>query len=206
MIVLESKRDNLQKIVEMNPKVIIADITINSNSALRKLSPSFEWGNILVPYTDSLEYVPSVEAVWNELRITENDTDGFKRGCYDHVIFDYIEARKKIFIPTYRWMLENKAAEIIKRMRIANRDKTIVLYDGEDNYDIDNPSKPLSHAYLVKAYVEGLAPYEDVVIEKARCKAYYGRRIVTWITTDYSFKEIPPRKSKDPQLTIEFDN
>lgn len=206
MIVLESKRENLQKIVEMNPEVIIADVTINSSNALRRLSPSFEWGGILVPYTDNLEYVPSVETVWNELRITKNGTDGFRRGFYDHVIFDYIEARKKIFIPTYRWMLENKAAEIIKRMRDANRDKTIVLYDGVDNYDIENPSNPLSYAYLVKAYVEGLAPYEDVVIEKTRCHTYCGRRFITWITKEYSFIEIPPAKSQDSQLTIDFDD
>lgn len=204
MIILESKKDNLQKIVKMNPEVIIADVTINSNNALKRLSPSFEWGNIPVPNT--FLYAPSVEAVWNELRIAENDKDVYRIGCGGRVVYDYIKARKKIFIPTYRWMLENNAAEIIKRMRVANRDKTVVLYDGEDNYDIENPSKPLSHAYLVKAYVEGLSPYEDVVIEEIRHHEYRGRRIITWITKEHSFKEIPPAKTQDSQLTIDFDD
>ena len=29
--------------------------------------------------------------------------------------------------------------------------------------DVDDPKKPLSHAFLVKAYAEGLYPYEDAL-------------------------------------------
>lgn len=31
--------------------------------------------------------------------------------------------------------------------------------------DVDDPKKPLSHAFLVKAYAEGLYPYDDLCVE-----------------------------------------
>jgi hypothetical protein len=76
-------------------------------------------------------------------------------------LLGYIEARKQIYIPTYRWVLENKVASIIERMREASRTKTIVLLDYDTNADVENAKKPLSHASLIKAYVEGIYPYGE---------------------------------------------
>lgn len=38
----------------------------------------------------------------------------------------------------------------------------IVLLDSNMNCDVNDGSKTLSHAYLIKAYVEGLYPYGDI--------------------------------------------
>ena len=77
-------------------------------------------------------------------------------------LLGYIEARKLIYIPTYRWVLENKVVPIIERLRKAsNEGKTIVLLDYDTNADVENAKKLLSHASLIKAYVEGIYPYED---------------------------------------------
>ena len=46
-----------------------------------------------------------------------------------------------------------------------SKSKTIVLLDYNTCCDVDDLSKPLSHAFLVKAYAEGLYPYDDVYIE-----------------------------------------
>ena len=55
---------------------------------------------------------------------------------------------------------------IIERLREASKSKTIVLLDYNTCCDVDDLSKPLSHAFLVKAYAEGVYPYDDVYIEQ----------------------------------------
>jgi hypothetical protein len=80
-------------------------------------------------------------------------------------LLGYIEARKQIYIPAYKWILENKVSDIIVRLRDAsNSGKTIVLLDYDTNPDIENAKKPLSHASLIKAYAEGTYPYEGVIV------------------------------------------
>ena len=87
---------------------------------------------------------------------------GHRKGVYGTELLGYIEARKQIYIPTYKWVLENKVANIIERLRTAsNEGKTIILLDYDTNADVENAKKPLSHASLIKAYVEGTYPYED---------------------------------------------
>ena len=87
---------------------------------------------------------------------------GHRKGVYGTELLGYIEARKQIYIPTYKWVLENKVANIIERLRTAsNEGKTIILLDYDTNADVENAKKPLSHASLIKAYVEGTYPYGD---------------------------------------------
>ena len=86
---------------------------------------------------------------------------GHRKGVNGTELLGYIDARKQIYIPTFRWVLENKVADIIDRLKEAAKTKNIVLLDYDTNSDVENPKKPLSHAYLIKAYVEGLPPYED---------------------------------------------
>jgi hypothetical protein len=89
---------------------------------------------------------------------------GHRKGVTGTELLGYIEARKQIYIPTYRWVMENKVANIIERLREASKTKTIVLLDYDTNADVENAKKPLSHASLIKAYVEGLYPYDDVEV------------------------------------------
>jgi hypothetical protein len=87
---------------------------------------------------------------------------GHRKGVNGTELLGYIEARKEIYIPAYRWVLENKVASIIERLREASKTKTIVLLDYDTNADVENAKKPLSHASLIKAYAEGIYPYDDV--------------------------------------------
>ena len=84
---------------------------------------------------------------------------GHRKGVNGTELLGYIEARKQIYIPTYQWVLENKVKDIIDRLREVSKTKTIVLLDYDTNADVDNGRKPLSHASLIKAYVEGTYPY-----------------------------------------------
>ena len=130
-----------------------------------------------------------VEAVWQGLKVFEGaDVDtalfsnytmknlkrtvrkygrplGHRKGVYGKELLGYIEARRLIYLPTYKWVLENKVPRIIERLSEASKTKTIVLLDYETNCDVDDPRKPLSHAFLVKAYVEGLYPYGEKRME-----------------------------------------
>ena len=47
----------------------------------------------------------------------------------------------------------------MERLREASKSKTIVLLDYDTNSDVDDPRRPLSHAFLIKAFVEGIYPY-----------------------------------------------
>ena len=188
MIKIVSKRSKQENILKKYPNAIIADVTSQAKDGLVKLSPFYPHGGIPVPFSDGMT-ATCVEAVWQGLKVFEgadvdvemfkNDTMknikrtvrkfgkplGHRKGVNGTVLLNYLDARKQIYIPTYRWMLENKVMPIIKRLREASKSKTIVLLDYNTCCDVDDLSKPLSHAFLVKAYAEGVYPYDDVYIE-----------------------------------------
>lgn len=191
MIIIESKRKKPATLLKNYPNAILADVTSAAKDGLVKLSPFYPHGGIPVPFSEG--YTAScVEAIWQGLKVFEgNDVDtslftndtmkglkrtvrrfgkplGHRKGVHGTELLGYIEARKLIYIPTYKWVLENKVAHIIERLRNAsNSGKTIVLLDYDTNADVENGKKPLSHASLIKAYVEGIYPYNEKVEEKS---------------------------------------
>lgn len=190
MIIIESKRKKPETILKQYPDAILADVTSGAKDGLVKLSPFYPHGGIPVPFSDGYT-ATCVEAIWQGLKVFEscdvdvemfkNDTMknikrtvrrfgkplGHRKGVHGTELLGYIEARKLIYIPTYKWVLENKVAFIIDRLREASKTKTIVLLDYDTNADVENAKKPLSHASLIKAYVEGVYPYgEEIVNDK----------------------------------------
>lgn len=184
MIIVESKRKKPETILRQYPDAILADVTSGAKDGLVKLSPFYPHGGIPVPFSEGYT-ATCVEAIWQGLKVFDssdvdtslfyNDTMkglkrtvrkygtplGHRKGVNGTELLGYIEARKLIYIPTYKWVLENKVASIIERLRESSKTKTIILLDYDTNADVDNPKKPLSHASLIKAYVEGIYPYGD---------------------------------------------
>lgn len=184
MIIIESKKKKSENILIKYPDAILCDVTSKAKNSLIKLSPFYPHGEIPVPFSNGYT-ATCVEAVWQGLKVFENsDIDismfqndtmknikrtvrkygtplGHRKGVNGTELLGYLEARKQIYIPTYRWVLENKVYGIIERLRQASETKTIVLLDYDTNSDVENLKKPLSHASLIKAYVEGIYPYED---------------------------------------------
>jgi len=190
MIIIESKRKKPETILKKYPDAILADVTSGAKDGLVKLSPFYPHYDIPVPFSEGYT-ATCVEAIWQGLKVFEssdvdvqmfqNDTMknikrtvrrfgkplGHRKGVNGKELLGYIEARKQIYIPTYKWVLENKVADIIERLRNAsNSGKTIVLLDYDTNADVENAKKPLSHASLIKAYAEGIYPYEDVAFSQ----------------------------------------
>lgn len=186
MIIVESHKKKPENILKKYPGAIIADVTSRATDALVRLSPFYPHGGIPVPFSEGVTSM-SVEAIWQGLKVFQNaDVDtslfanttmanlkrtvrkygtplGHRKGVKGTELLSYIEARHQIFLPAYRWVLENKTFDIIERLRAASKTHTIVLLDYATNCDVDDPSKPLSHAFLVKAYAEGLYPFEDAI-------------------------------------------
>ena len=185
MIIIESKRKKAATILKRYPDAILADVTSGAKDGLVKLSPFYPHGGIPVPFSEGYT-ATCVEAVWQGLKVFEgsdvdislfqNDTMkglkrtvrrfgkplGHRKGVNGEELLGYIEARKQIYIPTYKWVLENKVANIIERLRAASDSgKTIVLLDYDTNANVEDAKKPLSHASLIKAYAERTYPYEE---------------------------------------------
>lgn len=174
--------ENLRK---KYPHAIIADVTSQAKDGLVRLSPFYPHGDIPVPFSEGCT-AACVEGIWQGLKVFEdedidlsmfnnNTMKGIKRTTRKHgrvlghrkgingtEILGYVEAKHLIYIPTYRWMLEHKVMDIIERLSKASETKTIVLLDYNTCCNVDDATKPLSHAYLVKAYAEGIYPFEDI--------------------------------------------
>lgn len=179
MIIIESKRKSPATILKQYPDAILADVTSGAMDGLRKLSPFYPHYDIPVPFSEGYT-ATCVEAIWQGLKVFEsadvdislfqNDTMkglkrtvkrfgkplGHRKGVHGTELLGYVEARKLIYLPTYKWVLEHKVPDIIERLREASKTKTIVLLDYDTNADVENVKAPLSHASLIKAYAEGI--------------------------------------------------
>ena len=186
MIYIENRKKKEATLLKLYPNAIIADVTSKASTGLVKLSPFYPHGGIPIPFSEGLT-ASCVEAIWQGLKVFEssdvdtvlfkNDTMkdikrtvrkygkplGHRKGVKGTELLSYLDARFLIYLPAYKWVLENKVQEIILRLTEASKDKDIVLLDYETNCDVFNTRKPLSHAGLVKAYVENTFPDESLL-------------------------------------------
>ena len=184
MIYIENKKKKEKTLLAKYPNAKIVDVTSKAPTALVKLSPFYPHGNIPIPFSEN-RTAKSVEGIWQGLKVFEsadideamfqNDTMkdikrtvrrfgkplGHLKGVKGTELLNYIDARIQIYLPSYLWVLENKVKEILDRLKEASIKEDIVLLDYETNCDILNSKKPLSHAFLVKAYVENAFPKKD---------------------------------------------
>ena len=159
----------------------VIDVTSRGPEPWVRFSPFFPHGGVPVPGSTSVT-AASVEGVWQGLKVFESaDIDrskfditsmkGLKRSvrkfgdCLGHraalgskELLGYVEARHAIYVPAYRWVLENRLVDEVARLRevatdAAARDEQVVLLDYETNTDIDDPTRPLSHAGLLVSFL-----------------------------------------------------
>lgn len=194
MIFVDSKKKSEKTLQKLYPNAVIADVTSKAPTALVRLSPFYPHGDIPVPFSNGLTS-QSVEGVWQGLKVFQGaDIDlemfhnssmknikrtvrtfgiplGHRKGVNSKELLPYLEARIQIYLPTYRWILENKVKAIIDKLRVASQEKDIVLLDYDTNEDVFNPKKPLSHAQLIKMYVEGNYPSTDILLSKLKAQS-----------------------------------
>jgi hypothetical protein len=172
----KSKPENLRK--KYGEDALIIDVTSKAMDDMVRLSPFFPHGGIPVPFSSCCTSM-SVEGIWQGLKVFEHygiDVQmfrnatmknmkrtvrrfgkplGHRKGVASTELLNYIDARMLIYVPAYKWMLENKAQEQVQKLREWSENKTVILLDYNTNEDIADPSTPLSHAAMVKAYIEG---------------------------------------------------
>lgn len=184
MIYIENKKRKLECIKAQYSGADILDITSSSELAYAKLlSPFYPHGNIPIPFTPNA-FAMSVEGIWQGLKVFEtcdidtsmfaNDTMkdlkrtarrfgptlGHRKGVYGQELLNYFDARMQIYLPSYKWVLDNvpRVHALIERIAERAKDHDIILLDYNTNDDYRDLSSPMSHAGLVKLYIEGKYP------------------------------------------------
>lgn len=181
MIFIESKKKRKNTLAKLYPNAEVIDVTSKGKEPFVRLSPFFPHGNIPVPFSPNTSAF-SVEGIWQGLKVFEKadiDTSKFKvqnmkgikrtvrkfgkplghrKGIRGTELLDYLTARKQIYLPSYAWLLQNKTtSEVEQLIQIALR-QDLVLLDFETNADIENTKKPLSHAALIKKFIDKKFP------------------------------------------------
>lgn len=142
-----------------------------------KFSPFYPIGGVPIPFSEG-NFAESVEGVWQGLKVfKDHDVDeskfqitsmkglkrtvrrfgkplGHRKGINGEDLLDYLTARNLIYLPTYKWVLDNQLAMEMKELKELATTGTLILLDYETNGDVENLAKPLSHAQLVKMRIE----------------------------------------------------
>ena len=178
---VESHRLSGETIKRRHGEAQVIDVTSRGDEPWVRFSPFYPHGDIPVPFTPGYTS-QSVEGVWQGLKIFElagvdvskfriANMKGIKRtvrslggvlghreGVDGERLLGYREARSAIYLPVYRWVLENKLQPELESLRQLSTQGSVILLDYETNANIDDLSRPLSHAGLIKAYIENNWP------------------------------------------------
>lgn len=203
MIYIENKKRKLERIKAQYPDADILDITSSSNLTYAKLlSPFYPHGNIPIPFTPNA-YAMCVEGIWQGLKVFEScdiDTSlfynntmrhlkrtvrhfgrplGHRRGIFGTELLSYFEARMQIYLPSYKWVLDNvpRVNALVGRIAERAKEHDIVFLDYNTNDDYRDLSSPMSHAGLVKLYIEGKYPNPEDIIQPLSLEEIEARKI-----------------------------
>ncbi len=177
-IFIANHRTSQAKLQQLYGDIPVLDVTSHGQQPWLRFSPFYPHGDIPVPFSPGVVSA-SVEGIWQGLKVFEaadidpskfaarnmkglkrtektyGKTLGHREGVHGSRLLSYIEARRVIYLPSYLWVLENRLQDTLQELQGMADEHGIVLLDYETNCDIDNPTKPLSHAGLVKYYLEG---------------------------------------------------
>jgi hypothetical protein len=140
----------------------------------RKFSPQYQHGQIPVPGMKGM-YAESIQGLWEGMkligpkgkkgRINPGYFTGpgrfraLKEGewcsgfSYDGRQIGMAEARIRIFLPCYVWMIQNHCADLLGNIKIRASRQDIWLYDKIGNVDPTDTSMEISHAAIVVAFL-----------------------------------------------------
>ncbi|MEO3752292.1 hypothetical protein [Streptomyces sp. B6B3] len=163
------------------PRAEIVDVTSRGPEPWARFSPFFPHGGIPVPFSEGVTS-QSVEGIWQALKVFEGaDVDptrlgvttmrglkrtvrrygpvrGHRAGLEGDGLLPYEAARRRIYLPAYRWVLEHRVADLVERLRAA---EDVVLLDYTTNGDVADLGSPLSHAALIQLHIEDRWPREE---------------------------------------------
>lgn len=160
---------------------VVVDVTSRGPDPWVRFSPFYPHGDIPVPMSSGITS-QSVEGVWQALKVFENaDVDpsklavtsmkglkrtvrrfgpvqGHRAGLTGDHLLDYRTARHEIYLPTYRWVLENRLQDLVGQLHELAMSSDVVLLDYTTNGDVDDLGTPLSHAALIADHLRRCTP------------------------------------------------
>ncbi len=176
-LIVESRRKKTETLSKQYPDALQLDLTSKGECPWVKFSPFYPHGYIPIPFSGDVT-AQSVEGIWQGLKVFASmGTDsakfdvttmrglkrtvrkfgevlGHARGIDSAELLVYRDARYQIYLPSYLWILENCLQDEVAQLRQLSAGHTVLLLDYETNTDVNDLSKPLSHAGLVKRYCE----------------------------------------------------
>jgi hypothetical protein len=179
-----SRRRSAASLAAAFPGARLIDVTSKGEQPWVRMSPFFPHGGIPVPLSAGV-VAQTVEGIWQALKVFQDyDVDarklnvasmtglkrtvrkygpvlGHRAGLSGDRLLPYEEARRRIYLPAYRWVLEHRLADLVEELRTAEGD--VVLLDYTVNGDVADTSAPLSHAALVRLHAEQQWPAEKLV-------------------------------------------
>jgi hypothetical protein len=169
-----SHRGSAESLQRRYGDATIIDITSRGPQPWMRFSPFYPHGGIPVPCSPE-QTGASVEGIWQGLKVlVRQDVDpsklanttmrglkrsarqlgavlGHRSGLQGGGLLTYAEARRLIYLPTYRWVLDHRLQDELAELRWLGAAQLVVLLDYETNGDIDDLTRPLSHASLIPA-------------------------------------------------------
>ena len=230
MIFVENRKKSKKTLAKLYPNAEVIDVTSKGEEPFVRLSPFYPHGDIPVPFSQNI-FAFSVEGIWQGLKVFEQqdidiskfeiqDMKGIKRtvrkfgkplghrkGIKGIELLDYLTARKQIYLPSYAWLLQNKTADVIELLKDKAETTDLILLDFETNGEIEDTSKPLSHASLVKRYLE--KKYPELTLNRfSEPEPIYKRKKSSEKKKPKTKKRAPKKKKQstiEGQLKTSFD-
>jgi hypothetical protein len=175
-VTVMNRRRSPERIVKELPGAEIIDVTSGAPDPWVRLSPFYPHGGIPVPGSPGVTS-QSVEGLWQALKVFENaDVDatkltittmknlkrtvrrygpvrGHRDGLTGTTLLGYREARHRIYLPAYRYVLDHRVPDLVADLKSRAADHPLVLLDFTTNGDPDDDRTPLSHAALLARYL-----------------------------------------------------
>ena len=123
---------------------------------------------------------------------------GHLKGAYGKELLNYFDARMQIYLPTYKWVLDNVpyVHEVVEKIKAKSLVQDIVFLDYNTNIDFRDISKPLSHAGLVKLYIEGKYPEDYESYSPMTCEEIENKNEAIKKERELNVR-LKPRKQKE---------
>jgi hypothetical protein len=145
----------------------VYDVSSYADPPYCALSPMWVHGGVPVPGMPGTTS-DSVEGVWQGLKVIRGKTaprffggPGAKRGGkpsghqFGRKLLGLVEARRRIYVPTYEWVLENRTDPPVIEAFVAAAFAGVTqhFHDMADNGDVNDPGQPLAHAAVLVQYL-----------------------------------------------------
>jgi hypothetical protein len=161
----------------------VVDVTSRGPDPWVRFSPFYPHGGIPVPLSPGAAGT-SVEAIWQALKVFDTaDVDrallgatrmtGLKRTVRRHgpvrghragldgaELLDYETARRRIYLPAYRFVLDHRLGPELAQLRALAAAGPLTLLDYTTNGDVTDLATPLSHAALIRLHLLDAWPSE----------------------------------------------